>query len=241
MANSECINWFFGRGISIACNLCWSVPTEWRHFPRKEKIIRIKDTLRDEMDRPSINTAMIKRLLRLLEEHTAPNWRSRFITTNWDYLLQREIETLNLEVLPDWLANSHVFHLNGTVEVLPDNPRRSPFLLEEDPKEKRCFTLEANKAYSQIVWGRMFVVVGMSFECETDKFLLNALGRVEDHLPIGESTWVVVNRNSRALELSCSRIECALPHATVKPVCSDFDRWLESGLPELKERGVIAF
>lgn len=239
LTESECVNWLFGRGLSCACNLSWGVPLEWENLPREEKIERIKETLRKEMGSRTIDGSVIKRLLGILELHTAPNWRNRFITTNWDYLLQQEIETLDLNVQPRWLANSNVFHLNGTVEDLEDNSHRSLFLLEEDPAAQRCSTPEADAAYEQMIWDRTFVVVGMSFECDTDKFLLNALGRVEDDMPIGDSTWVVVNRNPRALELSCSRIARALPRATVKPVCADFNGWLESGLRELQECGAI--
>jgi len=139
------------------------------------------------------------------------------------------------------MANSHVFHLNGTVEELEDNPSRSPFLLEEDPASQRCFTPEANIVYNQMLWDRTFIVVGMSFECDTDKFLLSALSRAEDHLPIGESVWVVVNRNQNALDVSGARIAKALPRATVKGVHSDFDAWQESGMKELRHCGAIAF
>jgi len=187
----------------------------------------------------SVNSSVILRFLRYLEKHTAKNWRNRFITTNWDYLIQREIQALKLEVQPEWLANSHVFHLNGTVEELENNSFRSPFLLEEDPAAQRCFTPEANIAYEHMLWDRTFVVVGMSFECNTDKFLLSALSRAEDYMPIGESTWVVVNRNPSALEQSCSRISETLHHASVMPVCTNFSSWLESGLPELQECGMI--
>ena len=33
---------------------------------------------------------------------------------------------------------------------------------------------------------------GMLFECETDRFLLTALGGVQDDLPIGEAQWIIV-------------------------------------------------
>ncbi len=241
MAQSECVNWLFGRGLSMACNLPWSVPSEWKPLARDEKIERIKSKLRDEMNLPTVNTSVIKKFLAELSKYTTQSWRSRFITTNWDYLLQREIQSLNLEVQPHWMANSYVFHLNGTVEDLGDNSNRSPFLLEEDPASQRCFTPEANIAYNQMLWDRTFVVVGMSFECATDKFLLSALNRAEDDLPIRESVWVMVNRNKSALDISCARIEKALPRATVKQVCAEFNNWLESGMKELQECGAIAF
>jgi len=238
--SSGCVNWFFGRGLSMACNLSWSVPTEWQNLPREEKIDRIKTELREKMDRPSVDSTVIQQLLDTLGKHTAHNWRHRFITTNWDYLLQREIQLLGLGALPDWMVNSHVYHLNGTVEELEDNSNRSPFLLEEDPAAKRCFTPEADSAYEFMLWDRTFVVVGMSFECDTDKFLLSAISRFENSSPIGESIWIVVNRDPQAVELSCSRIANTLPHAAVKGVCASFDDWLNGGLQELQQCGAIA-
>ena len=139
------------------------------------------------------------------------------------------------------MVNSHVLHLNGTVEELDDNSNRSQFLLEEDQASQRCFTPEANIAYNQMLADRTFVVMGMSFECDTDKFLLSAINRAEDDLPIGESVWVVVNLNKDALDISCARIAQALPRATIRSVCSDFDSWLKSGLKELRECGAILF
>ena len=239
MAQLECINWLFGKGLSMACDLPWSVPTEWQTMHRDKKIENIKSQLRKEMDEPTVNTAVIKQYFDLLSKFTAQSWRSRFITTNWDYLLQREIQLLDLEAQPSWMDNSHVFHLNGTVEELEDNSNRSPFLLEEDPVSQRCFTPEANIVYNQMLWDRTFVVAGMSFECDTDKFLLNAINRVEDDLPIGESLWIVVNRNQKTLENSCAKIEHALPSATVKKVCADFKSWLDSGVQELQKCGAI--
>jgi hypothetical protein len=237
----QCINWLFGRGISIACNLSWSVPTEWHTLPREDQIARITNVLRDEMDRPDVDCSVIENLLELLKKHTATGWSSRFITTNWDYLLQRKIMSLGLSVRPPWLANSQVFHLNGTVESLPNNEHRSPFLLERDSAAQRTSTTEANIAFNQMMWDRMFVVVGMSFECEIDKFLLSSLSSVEDELPIGESDWIVVNPDLAALKASCARINSALPHATVRGVHTKFASWLDGKLPELQAYGVIAF
>ena len=241
MAQSECVNWLFGRGLSIACNLSWTVPREWQKLPRAKKIKRIQSKLHEEMDSPSVDSTIIRRFLCLLSKHTAPKWRNRFITTNWDYLLQREIQALNLDIQPVWMATTHVFHLNGTVEKFVNNSFRSPFLFEEDSVDQRCFTPEANDVYNKMLWDRVFVVVGMSFECDTDKFLLNALSRVQNDSPIGESVWVVVNRNPQILKISRSRIAQALPRAEVKGVCADFDCWLEKGMKELQECGVIVY
>ena len=198
------VDWLFGRGLSIGCNLSWSVPVERQALPRDDQINRIKAALRLEMGRPSVDCTVIRKLLRLLERRTAPGWTYLFITTNWDFLLQREIQALNLTDQPPWSANTHVFHLNGTVEELPNNAHRSPFLLEQDPAAQRAAAPEANSAFGKMMWNQTFVVVGMSFECQTDKFLLTALGRVQDDLPIGESQWLVVNPDPAALTASCS-------------------------------------
>jgi len=108
------VDWFFGRGLSMGCRLPWSVPDEWRHLHRDEQIARIKETLRFEMDRPSVDCSDIRDLLRILSEHTVPPWRHLFITTNWDFLLQREVLALGHTDQPAWSAETHVYHLNGT-------------------------------------------------------------------------------------------------------------------------------
>lgn len=235
------MHWLFGRGASIACNLTWVVPDDWATYGRDRKVTLVKDAIRSEMDKPYIDTGVYRQFLELLAEHTANGWRHRFVTTNWDYLLQREIEALQLQVLPPWLANSHVYHVNGTVECLPDSSHRSPFLLEDDAPEQREFTPEANIVYNFMIWDTLFVVIGMSFECETDRFLLTALNRVEDDLPIGGSRWVVVNLDPTALEVSSTRIQRVLPGSTVERVRQTFGDWMEEGIPELQQRGVLTF
>lgn len=149
--------------------------------------------------------------------------------------------SLDLEVKPQWLSNSHVFHLNGTVDNKFTNEHSSPFLLEQDLATQRTLSTEANKAFNHMMWDRKFVVVGMSFECETDKFLLSSLSHVADDLPIGESDWIVVNPNQVALTASCDRLKSALPRATVRGVQTTFSSWLAAQLPELKTCGAIAF
>lgn len=238
---TQCIVWLFGRGLSISCNLSWTVPLEWITFPREVQIQRIKETLRSEMNSENIDCSTIINLLCILKQHTAPDWRNLFLTTNWDNLLQREICSLGLTTLPPWLSSSHVFHINGTIEDLPNNTHRSPFLLEQDPAAQRCSTVEANKAYNKIIWSRTFVVVGMSFECEMDKFLLSSLARVEDDLPIGESEWFIVNPNGKSLSKSCSHIESALPHAKIHRLQILLDGWLKKELPELQSHGILIF
>jgi len=83
--------------------------------------------------------------------------------------------------------------------------------LEDDPAELRTETVEGNIAFNKMIWMEVFVVVGMSFECQTDKFLLHHLNGVQGDLPIGESLWVIVNPDRSALDCVSSRIQRALP------------------------------
>jgi hypothetical protein len=90
------------------------------------------------------------------------------------------------------------------------------------------------------MWNTAFVVVGMSFECEVDRYLLSALQRVEDDVPIGESTWILVNPDPSSLKASGDRIQAALPFSRQLRVPLGFDDWLHTELRELHELGAIA-
>lgn len=233
------VDWFFGRGLSIGCGLTWVVPDAWRALARDEQVGRIVNTIRSEMHASNVDTSDLRLLLRFLANRTVPPWQHQFYTTNWDYLLQREIEGLKLKVQPAWCAETHVYHLNGTVELLADNSNRSNIVLETDQGTARISSPEANLALNSMIWNRYFVVVGMSFECDVDKFLLQVLARVEDDLPIGESSWVVVNPNQTALAASAEHIQAALPRANVTRVQKSFGTWLQDGLKELQAAGAI--
>lgn len=236
---TETVEWFFGRGLSIGCGLTWSVPVEWTLRPRDEQIARIKSTITAEMDADSIDTADIRYFFDLIAKHTAPSWLHQFHTTNWDYLLQREILALDFKVQPDWCASTHVFHLNGTVEPLENESHRSKFVLESDPINERVASTEENVAFNKFIWSRTFVVIGMSFECEVDKYLLSQLNRVQDDLPIGESRWIVVNPNLDALATTCERLKKALPRSEIVGNASTFRGWIKEKMPELQARGAI--
>lgn len=85
------------------------------------------------------------------------------------------------------------------------------------------------------------MVVGMSFECDVDKYLLNTLNRVEDDLPVGESFWIVLNPDAKALSATCARLQDALPRAKIVDSVATFRAWLDAGVPELRSRGAVAF
>lgn len=236
---SRDVVWLFGRGLSVECGVSWVEPLEWKPFAREERVGRIKKTLRAAMDAPKVNTLAIRRFLDYLGKGVSDGCRYLLLTTNWDSLLQREIDIAFPEVSP-WPKIKGVFHLNGTVEDPLDAngssslPRRTPLLLEDDPAEKRVQTVEGNWAFNLMIWEKVFVVVGMSFECQTDKFLLHHLSKVQDDLPIGESRWVIVNPDRSALGAVSSRIQKALPRAKVNSVCSTFSCWQEEGFPGLE-------
>lgn len=238
---SRQVIWLFGRGLSIGCGLTWGVPEAWLGLERCEKVEKIRKALRVEMDASHVCTRGIRSLLDFLAQRTTEGWRHLFLTTNWDFLLQREILSFIPDrILPSWLSDSHVFHINGTVEDSPDHPFRSPFLLTEDPESQRSGSTEANIAFNKMIWESTFVVIGMSFECATDRFLLQHLNMVEDDLPIGESQWVIVNPDANVLGVVATRIQAALPGASVSPVCRTLDQWLREGFGELRSVGVFS-
>lgn len=234
------VEWFFGRGLSIGCGLQWVVPRVWQKLPRDEQIVRIKAALLEEMHAPEVDTDDIRLFLDQLATRTTSSWFHQFHTTNWDYLLQREILAMGNTVQPAWCAETHVYHLNGTIEDLPDNSQRSKFVLESDTADARTATTEGNIAFNKFIWGQVFVVVGMSFECEVDKYLLAMLRKVQDDLPIGQSIWLVLNPDPGALSASCLRLETALPRARIVPRRTTFRSWLDDGMPELRRAGVIS-
>jgi hypothetical protein len=191
------------------------------------------------MEQPHIDTTDIKEFLSFLGRRTTAPWQHQFHTTNWDYLLQREILALELSAQPRWCANTHVYHLNGTVESLDDDQHRSAIVLETDPASARTSTTESRTAFSKIIWNKTFVIVGMSFECEVDKFILHSLNSVQDDLPIGESRWILVNPDANALEATSRRIQEALSHGRIVKVASLFGDWLRSEMPELQSTGAV--
>lgn len=193
---------------------------------RQERIAAIKNALAHEMSSKNVDTTSIRVFLKTLGERTADGVSHRLVTTNWDDLLQREINGLELEYLPHWLVDSHVYHINGTVETYLNLEFGSPFLLEEDSYKQRVRSVEADRVFSSMLWGQIFFVVGMSFECETDRFLLFSLKQHEDNLPIGESVWFVLNPDENGLDIAASRIASCLPRAKVFKLHTTFNDWV---------------
>jgi hypothetical protein len=187
------------------------------------------------MDAPGVNRAPIRDFLQFLSERTRDCWRHRFLTTNWDFLLQQEIDKFAPESVPDWLCTTLVFHLNGTVEV---SKNRSAIVLRED--KERTSSQELNEALGYMAWGSIFVLVGVCFECEADKTLFNLLNKVQDMLPVGESHWIIVNPCPADVDRLRKLIELKLPQASVTPVCDTLTCWHNTGFVGLTEKGVFS-
>jgi len=117
-----------------------------------------------------MNIGPYRDLIDLLSSRTSGEWCHHFNTTNWDYLLQREISLNTSQQKPRWLLNSHVFHLNGSVEDWGDASKRSEILLESDSASQRTWSIEASKSFNTLIHQRLVIVVGMSFTCATDRF-----------------------------------------------------------------------
>ncbi len=230
-------------GASISNGLSWVVPKQWKEDLVAENISRevhvemIVTTLRKEMDMPSVHASSYRRLLDIMATQTVGQGYHRLITTNWDYLLQREVDDWiganQPGYVPEFLKpEGMVIHLNGSIE--PGNfQNRSPFLLETDSSEFRKAAVEANKAFSKILWSNLIVIVGMSFECDIDKGLLAALKTNEDNMPIGSAVFVVVDPMEESLKKTITRLAACFPRARGLRVQKRLEDWIDKGMPEL--------
>jgi hypothetical protein len=88
--------WLFGRGLSLGCGLDWDDLLHCPQLPRDEKIQCIREKLTAAMNARGVNREPIRDFLQFLSARTLGRWRHRFMTTNWDFLLQQEIDNLSL-------------------------------------------------------------------------------------------------------------------------------------------------
>ncbi len=239
-------SWLFGRGASIANGLSWIVPDAWKRdllegrVTREAHIPMVIDSVRSEMSNPAVHCGPYQHLLNTMAERTVDQGHHRLMTTNWDYLLQREldawIEANHPESVPRFLGiDGVVRHFNGSVEP-GEFQNRSPFLLETDSASMRKTAYEANQAFSQLLWSTLIVIVGMSFECDTDKGLLAALRGHEDNVPIGTALFIVVDPCRETLEDTCRKLAACFPRAGGLRVNSGLAEWIDAGMPELSGR-----
>lgn len=231
--------WIFGRGASISCGLNWAMPDKWNRLSREEIIKNVREMLPKEIDKINIGTVPYTKLLTTLAAKTIPNWKHYFMTTNWDYLLQREIQNLNFKIKPSWLADSHVFHLNGTVQNKA-NELRGDLILETDSPKEVIRSLESKDAFIKSLWSQYFVLVGISFKYNIDKHLLYLFKKDEDNFPIGDSKWIIINKNEQDLEDVSNKL-CETFSDVIGAIkrCTDFENWVEE-MSEIHEMGAIS-
>jgi hypothetical protein len=243
---SQDCTWVFGRGASVANGLSWVVPSAWNdnfvsgRVTRDDHVRMIEETLRQKMELVPRRTTPYYRLLDIMAAKTVAEGHHRLITTNWDYLLQRDVldwvETNTPGLAPRFLStHATVYHLNGSAEP-SDSQNRSPFMLETDAAHFRKATFEANHAFNLLLWSTLIVIVGMSFECDMDRGLLAALKAHEDNAPIGSALFVIVEPNKEALESTYAKLAHCFPRAGGIRVNRGLKEWIDSGMPELVPR-----
>lgn len=243
---SQGCTWLFGRGASIANGLSWVVPQDWKdnllakRLTRETHVGMITEALRHEMTRVPENSTPYRRLLDIMASSTVDEGHHLLLTTNWDYLLQRDVNgwiNANRPGYAPRFLSTHgmVYHLNGTVEP-GDFQNRSPFMLETDSPSVRNSTYEANQALTYLLWSNLIVIVGMSFECDMDRGLLATLRVHEDNTPIGSALFVVVEPNRETLESTYAKLAHCFPRAGGIRVNSGLAEWIDSGMPELCQK-----
>lgn len=238
-ASPKVAAWIFGRGCSVASGLSWSEPNWWRFVPRSIRIGLIRRCILKGMDQVPCRVGPYRNLLMLLSTRTHSDWQHQFNTTNWDYLLQREINDLVFISKPKWILSSHVTHLNGSFESWGNSAKRSEILLETDRADYRSWSLEANKAFNILIHQKLIIIAGMSFRCETDQAFLNALRAAQDDLPIGDATWIINNSNDDDLNDIKTLVRDKFPACRIIPVQQRFDEWVSMGCMHLKRQFVI--
>lgn len=239
--NEQQINtavWLFGRGASIASGLDWTEPKEWQLLDRDIRIKQIQEILELEMQKIPQSRGPYYDLLSILSGHTETNWKHLFITTNWDYLLEREISRFKFKVLPKWLRETYVFHLNGSIQQ-KQQENSSQFLLETDSYRIRKSKFEVNKALGYMIGEKLFVIIGMSFECEMDKAFIIYLATSKDFVPSRDASWVILDPNDTSLDNLNFRFNRLFPVANIIPINKGFQNWIKNGMTELAKYGVI--
>ncbi len=242
--------WVFGRGASIANGLSWVVPQAWKNdliagrVARDAHVHMITEALREEIARVPQGMTPYRRLLDIMATKTVAEGHHRLLTTNWDYLLQRDVlnwvEANTPGYAPRFLStHATVYHLNGSVEP-GDFKNRSPFMLETDSASVRRATFEANQALTLLLWSTLIVIVGMSFECDMDRGLLATLRAHEDNVPIGNALFVIVEPSKETLESTYAKLAYCFPRAGGIRVNQGLAEWIDSGMPKLAPRLFIA-
>ena len=92
--------WLFGVGASIACGLVVDGSGSLGEPPAGGTWRISGKPLCAEINAQAVDTSPYPELLTVLGSRTASGWRHRFVTTNWDGLLEREVNKAYPEVCP---------------------------------------------------------------------------------------------------------------------------------------------
>lgn len=204
---------------------------------RETHVRMIIDKLRQVINELPMRNTLYCRLLDFMATRSINGTHHRLMTTNWDYLLQRDLDNwiqANYAGLAPRFLSTHgtVYHFNGSAEP-GEFQNRSPFILETDSASVRKATYEANQAFKHLLCSNLVVIVGMSFECQTDRGLLAALRAHEDYAPVGSAYFVIVDPDPETLESTCAKIATCFPSASGVRVNCGFTEWIDRGMPEL--------
>lgn len=237
--------WIFGAGASVACKLRWDYPPSYHQLCHDSKnetlrahcISEIKATLAHAQKNPGVTTESHSTLVKKIRAFPSGKWKHRIVTTNWDLLLEREITFRISNTCPVWIVDSHVFHLNGSIEKEEESNvspllQKSDFLLPSDLPSRRRKAVESNYIFNSLLWTKKIVVVGISFECSLDKGFLGALSQCEDETRIGEATWVLINKCRSTLEQIKENILKSFRASKVISVHKGYEEWVRGTMDE---------
>lgn len=241
--NISTVTWIFGRGATISCGLNWfeDPGPKTRSLDRDIRIKNIRANILQEEKRIKIGRTSYSKLLSILKTSTNPLWKHLFITTNWDSILDKEIENMirKEEGNLHWLPDSWGFHLNGSTKE-PQHDTYSQFLLDDDSWDSITDSYERAHGLWRAKWERgLIVIVGLSFNYGIDKFLLKFWQTHQDNLPFGESNLLILNPQKEVCDNIKELIEKAFPRASVFLIAKRFGEWVNKGMPELVNLGIL--
>lgn len=196
--------WLLGRGVAKALGFEWRVADEDYAAYRRGALSRpeLEGRIRAALGRFQEGKALDSRRLRGFLDALPGGWEHRFVTTNWNTLLDRALAEYRVEVV----------HLNGSLDA-PEEP----LLIEHDMHESFD-----KPGFRALLRASGCVIAGLSLRSTLDRRMLERLCSE----PTGPKRWWVVNPESRHLEGTCRVLS-----GCVERIALPFEAWVEAGLP----------